>query len=170
MEIEVGEKLRDGEVLEPGGVVGHAVGGPMDVGVLFAVTVVPLVETGHAAHVGGSRGGGDCTLVLARQSRGVVGQVSQGEFTEVKGVGRDIGAGHQSCLLEVAVGEVTFGVGGGDDARLDLWWEGCPPDDGAVPMDEDDTPHAGLGSVDRLERGWLFREEFGEARGPREEV
>jgi hypothetical protein len=163
MEVEMGEELRDGEVLEPGRVVGHAVGGAVDVGVFLAVAVVALVEAGHAAEVGGGSSSGDGTFVLAGEGGCVIREVGEGEFPEVEGLGGDVGACDEGGLFEVAVGEIAVRVGGGDDAGLDVRWKGDPPDQRGMSVDEDNPAHTGFGGIDRLKSGGLLGEELGEA-------
>ena len=74
MSVEVGEQVRNAEVLQAGGVVGHAIGRAVDVGNLFAVAVVPLVDAAGPAEVGAGGSGRDGAFVLAGQGRGVVGE------------------------------------------------------------------------------------------------
>ena len=51
--------------MESGGVVGHGVGGAVDVGDLFPIAVVALVEAGGSAQVGSGRVGGDSALAAS---------------------------------------------------------------------------------------------------------
>ena len=70
---EMGEELGDTEVLQAGGIVGHEVGRARDVGDLVIVTVVALVETGHAAEVGPRAVKGHRPFVPTRDGGRVVG-------------------------------------------------------------------------------------------------
>ncbi len=112
MEVKVGEELWDGEVLELGGVVRHTVGGAVDVGALFGVAVVTLVDAGGLAEVGASALGGEGTFVFAREGGSVVLQVGNGVFPDVEFLGQNVGSCQHGCLLDVAVGEVPIGVAG----------------------------------------------------------
>ncbi len=108
--------------------------------------------------------------MFAREGRGIVREVGEGELAQVIGVSRDVRSRDQGGLFEVAVGEVPVGVGGGDHARLALGGEGCPPDEWGVTVDEDDTAHAWLGGVNGLEGRRFFGKDLGEAGRSRAEV
>ena len=143
-------------------------------GHLLAVAVVALVEAGRPAEVGGRGVGGDGAFPASGDSRGVVGEASQGELAKVEDLGGDVGTREEGGLFKVAVGEVPVGVVEGDDPPLDLRREGHAPQHGPVALGEQDPSHSGLGGVDSLEgrrvlvyhfgyAGWTGAEVLGEA-------
>ena len=69
---EVSEESIVSEVLEPGGVVGHAVAFSREEEGLVAVAVCALVFAGVVAEVGGWSFAGDGAAINTRHRRGVV--------------------------------------------------------------------------------------------------
>jgi hypothetical protein len=104
--------LRRSELLESGAIVGHGVGGAVDVGALFCVAVMTLVDAGGPAEVGASALGGEGTFVFAREGGSVVLQVGNGVFPDVEFLGHNVGSCQHGGLLDVTVGEVPIGVAG----------------------------------------------------------
>ena len=123
----------------------------MDVGGFLAVAVVALMEAGGSAKVGSRGIGCDGAVVLAGESWSVVGEAGKGELADVISLCRDIGPRQEGGLFQVAVGEVPGRVVPGDQSGLDVGGKRFPPEDGRMAGGKQDSSHAGLGSVDRLE-------------------
>ena len=78
--VEVGEEILWAEVLEAGSVVGHGVGRAVDVGHLFKVAVVTLMEAGSSAEIGPRGVSGDSAFAATGDCRGVVREAGRGAF------------------------------------------------------------------------------------------
>ena len=102
------------EVLEARGVVSHHVGWSWDVEGLVAVAVSALMETGEVAEVGGCPIGGDSAFVGPCYRGGVVARSVDGAVADVVLVCHEGDLSLDAGLLEVAVGDVSFGVVEGD--------------------------------------------------------
>ena len=111
------------EVLETRGIVCHHVGWSWDVEGLVAVAVSALVEAGVVAKVRWGAIRGDSSLVGSRHGRGVVAGIVDGAVADIMLVGHEGDLSLDASLLQVAVGDVSFGVVEGDQASLHILWK-----------------------------------------------
>ena len=128
---------------------------------LVAVSVKALMSTGEVAEVRGGAFIGDCTFPEARESRRVVGAVSDGGVADVMRVGHKSRLGSESRLLQVTIRDSSSRVVERDQVPLDVLRERKSPDKGFSLMVEEDSAHAHLGSISRSQEGRFLRDDLG---------
>ena len=131
------------------------------------VAVLALVVAGDLAVVGGGADGRDGPFVGTGHRRGVVAVGFQGRIAHVMAVGHDIQVAQEGGLLQIAVGDVAGGVGGGDQGSLDVGREGVPPVITLAGVVEIHAAHAGPGCVSGAQQGGLLGDQFGQVGGAR---
>ena len=113
----------------------------------MAIAVLALVGTGIGAEMGCRAFRGDCTLPDAGDSGSVVREVVGGRILKRELRGLDGDLAQETSMFQVTVGDGSGRVGGGYDGGLDIRREGHSPQVGLSNMVEEDTTHAGLGSI-----------------------
>ena len=114
MLFKVGKKVSVRQMLHAGGVVTHDVDRSWEVEGDVAIAVGTLMGAGDVAQEGGRAVVGQGSFGDARDGRGVVAAVSDGGVGDVVGERHQGGLGHERAVFEVAVGDGSREVGGGD--------------------------------------------------------
>ena len=96
-----------------------------------------LVFAGTLAEVSRRAGGCGGSFEHTRECWGVVREGTNGLFAHVPKRGDDVKAGERGELFQVAVGDVTVGVGVGDQAGANGLSDGGSPDDGTRDVGEE---------------------------------
>ena len=138
----------------------HRVFLPLDVRHLMVVAIVPAVEAREAAQVGGGLVGRQRAFAVPRDRRDVIVEGGKREFTEIEEESGGIGLRKDSRLLQVTVRDVAGWVVSGDNAELDVRWEGGSPQGRWVPRCKEYAPHAQLGSIYRADHQRVFRDDL----------
>ena len=99
----------------------HLVCFALDVGYFMAISVVPSVKAGQSADVGACLVRCESSLVVVGHCSDVVVESGECAVMQVTQVVGDISLSKHSCLLQVAVGQVTSWIVGGHNALLDVF-------------------------------------------------
>jgi hypothetical protein len=117
----------------------------------WKIAIVALMKCLEAEQVSWGAGGGGGSLGLPGEGRGIVGERVDGTLTTVGVVDQDVVLGNSARQLQIGVGDSAGGVGRADEGSLDGERERGAPEEGnhepGGSGNEDDTAHAGRGSV-----------------------
>ena len=129
------------------------------------VAVFSLVRALDVAEVGGSAVSGDGPFRHAGDRGCVVRPVGDRGVGDVVVVGHDHDLAEETAVFEVAIGDVSCAVLGGDKLVLHFLREGESPDVGESAGAEEDAPHAGFRGVGCASETRVFGHDLREVSG-----
>ena len=108
--VKMAEESGVSEMEQARGGIRHYVEGSWDEGEFAAVAVVALMFAGALAKVGSGAGRGGGAFEHSGEGWSVVGESTNGAFSDVEDVGDDVEVADGCALLQVAVGDVAMWV------------------------------------------------------------
>jgi hypothetical protein len=154
--VQSGHRCR--EMLQVGGVISHSILVSWEEEGEVAVAVFALVSTAVVAELGSDSIGGDHSFVHLRDGRGVVAaSATNGAIGHLGLVGNEADLGELADLLQVTIGDGSFGVVEGDQILLDVLGEGLSPYLGSAMVVIKDLTHPGFRSISSTQEGGVLR-------------